>query len=313
MLKGKKILITGGLGFIGKNIVKELIKDNEIIIVDKFTYVSDKEFLKLHKNICFVRKDISDFKYVSDTNILAEDKIIILNFAAESHVDNSFSNSIEFTKSNVLSLHHFLEETVLFTKNAKFLHVSTDEVYGDNYTSPRVENSRLQPTNPYSASKAAADTLVQTYRHCFNLNAKIIRPNNIYGSGQYHEKLIPKIFSHIKQKKVFPVHGAGANRRHFLHTSDLLQAIYIIFRTWDSNAEIFNVASNDEFSVIELLNIIKQKINFDLEWECVEDRPYNDMNYLIDDKLLRNLGWEPKVNFLSKLIELSKEEIHGYP
>lgn len=312
MLKNKTILATGGLGFIGKNIIKALYNTNKIIVVDKISYVSDINFLNSIDGVRFIHKDIADFKIDQDLNLNERDDLVILNFAAESHVDNSFSNSVEFTKSNVLSLHYFLEEIVKIADCVKFLHVSTDEVYGDKYFQPQDELSNLQPTNPYSASKAAADTLVQAYACCFNLDAKIIRPNNIFGSGQFFEKLIPKIFSHIRTGQPFPVHGSGESRRHFLHISDLLNAIHVIFENWSNDSLVYNISSDDEFSVIELLQLIKDEISPNLVWETVVNRPYNDSQYLIDDTLLRSLGWVPRVDFVPTLVELSKEAIHGF-
>lgn len=312
MLKNKTILVTGGLGFIGKNIIKILNDTNKVIIIDKISYVSDKKFLNSLEGVRLIHKDIADFKIASHLYPDELEELVILNFAAESHVDNSFSNSIDFTRSNVLALHYFLEEIVKYSNYVKFLHVSTDEVYGDKYLQPRNELSNLQPTNPYSASKAAADTLVQTYHRCFNLDTKIIRPNNIYGSGQYVEKLIPKIFSHIQMGKPFPIHGSGNNRRHFLHTSDLLTAIHAIFEHWNNDSLIYNISSDDEYSVNEILQMIKHHIAPSLEWVTVEDRPYNDEKYLIDDARLRSLGWAPASNFLQELLEISKEPIHGF-
>lgn len=234
----------------------------------------------------------------------------VIHFAAQSHVQNSFDDSIQFTYDNILGTHTLLEACKKYGKIQKFIHVSTDEVYGESMNTieenHKTEHSILCPTNPYAATKAGAELLAQSYNHSFNLPIIITRGNNVYGPNQYPEKLIPRFIKLLKENKKVTIQGDGSNVRAFLHANDTASAFETIL---DKGliGEIYNIGCDDgmEYSVIEiakiLIKMIKNTDNYD-EWiEYVEDRPFNDKRYYISNQKLRDLGWEIKENFMESL------------
>jgi dTDP-glucose 4,6-dehydratase len=295
----RKILITGAAGFIGSHLSEylfEIYNNTKFILYDKITYAANKKYLHKiirSKSVKFVKGDLLDFKLLQK-NLKNVD--LAINVAAESHVDNSFGNSLLFTKTNTLGTHYFLE--ACRKENVKkIIHVSTDEVYGENQGKPFNEKQNLNPTNPYSASKAGADMLVNSYIHSYKMPIITIRANNIYGTRQYPEKLISKsIHSFIKKKKM-TLHGKGENFRYYLSVHDFCSGVNLIIKK-GKNREIYNIASKKFYKVKNVIKIICNyfKINLMESIVYVKDRPFNDKIYKINCQKLVNLGWQPKKN-----------------
>lgn len=297
-------VVTGGLGFIGKNFIKQLKpKYANIFIVDKLSKYSDIDFYEENYpeiDVLFCR--VKDFRLEPYVRKYAS--VDVYNFAAESHVCDSFDNGPDFVLANAYDTSMLLEQVKNFRDNVRLIHISTDEVYGERVTKPALEADSLCPTNPYAASKAAADMLVQTYARCYKIDAGIIRANNIYGSQQHVSKLIPKAIYYASQKKLFPVHGDGLQVRHFLHTSDFSDAIFCLLANWETlETRIFNIAGDVEYSVRDILTSVYESFGLEssgyISYEA--DRPFNDRRYLVDDSAMRALGWTPKIDFPSKL------------
>lgn len=229
-----------------------------------------------------------------------------MHFAAQSHVDNSFSNSLQYTHDNILGTHTLLEAARLYKNIKLFVHVSTDEVYGeskigDNSTM-KDESSLLNPTNPYAATKVGAEALANSYYNSYKIPIIITRGNNIYGKNQYPEKLIPKFINLLKQNNKCTIHGHGNQVRSFIHVDDVCSAFDIILHK-GVIGEIYNIGCHDEYSVMNiaqmLINNIKPKDDYNTWIEYVGDRDFNDQRYFISNDKLRKLGWEQKISFLN--------------
>ena len=295
----KKIFITGAAGFIGSHLTEKLynhFEKTEFILFDKVTYAANKIYLKKvlkNKNVKFVKKDLLNFKGLLN-NLKKVD--LAINVAAESHVDNSFQSSMLFTKTNTLGTHFFLE--ACRKQNVKkIIHVSTDEVYGENLGKPYKENQPLNPTNPYSASKAGADMMVNAYKKSYKLNIITVRANNIYGIRQYPEKLISKsIFNFINNKKM-TLHGNGNNYRYYLSVDDFCNGILRIILKGKAK-EIYNIASEKKYKVISVVKLIAKQLNknFKKNINFIKDRPFNDRIYKINCNKLKKLNWKTKKN-----------------
>ena len=242
--KLKKIFITGGAGFIGSHVSEAFFKNftkSKIIILDKLTYAGNKSFISSilkSKRVRFIKSDINDTKKY--TNFLNNCDLAI-NIAAESHVDNSFISPLNFTKTNSLGAHAFFLECIK-KKVKKILHVSSDEVYGEKVTGTCFENQLVNPTNPYSASKAAAEILINSYKYTYKKEIIIVRANNIYGIRQYPEKLISTSIVNLIHNKPIPIHGNGKNIRYYLSAEDFANALIILVKKKDKGT--FNVGSN---------------------------------------------------------------------
>lgn len=307
-----KYLITGGAGFIGINYCKYVLKkyiNDEFICLDALTYaanINELESLKKYKNFTFIKGDICDKKLVDDLFITYKPDYII-NFAAESHVDRSIDNSSLFIKTNVIGVQVLLDACRNYGIK-RFHQVSTDEVYGDlSYDSTKAfdELESLNPSNPYSASKAAADLLVKAYNRTYNINTTISRSSNNYGPYQNEEKLIPKvIFNGLKDIKI-PVYGDGKNQRDWIYVLDNVKAIDNIVRN-GLNGEIYNISSGLEISNIELIHKILFILGKDNSLiEFVIDRLGHDLRYCIDNSKIKNeLGFLLEYD-LNKGLELT--------
>lgn len=313
----KNFLITGALGFIGSNFANYLsIKypHIRIIILDKLSYCSSKsniEMISLH-NTKIVIGDISNKELV--TYILNEYEIDhIIHFAASSHVSNSFYNSIEFTINNVLGTHYLLEATRVYHEKTgrieKFIHISTDEVYGEVTDDiMRKENATLDPTNPYAATKAAAEFIVKSYFYSYKLPIIITRSNNVYGINQYPEKIIPKFICQMINNEKLTIEGDGTSRRNFIHVNDISSAIEIIILK-GKLGETYNICAPDncEYDVMTIAKTIIGLFDKNIEdnIEYVEDRKFNDCRYYIDAEKLKLLGWSAvRTNFVENVKEL---------
>jgi dTDP-glucose 4,6-dehydratase/UDP-glucose 4,6-dehydratase len=229
---------------------------------------------------------------------------IVVHFAAQSHVDNSFNNSLQYTEDNVKGTHTILEAIRQINKDILMIHFSTDEVYGESKLNEdaKSEESILCPTNPYAASKAAAEMYVKSYIHSYNLNCIITRCNNVYGPNQYPEKLIPKFINLLKDNKLLTIHGDGSSLRTFIHVNDVSIAVETIIKKGEIG-EIYNIGSDidHERSVLDVSKLLIKIINKDDGYKkylkFVEDRPFNDRRYFITNNKLKDLGWIQKIGF----------------
>jgi len=247
-------------------------------------------------------------------NIIINNQInYIIHFAAQSHVQNSFEDSLQFTHDNILGTHTLLEVVRKYANIKKFIHVSTDEVYGESMNIieelKKTEHTVLCPTNPYAATKASAELIAQSYSHSYKLPIIITRGNNVYGINQYPEKLIPKFIKLLKENKKVTIQGNGSAVRAFLHAYDTATAFETILEN-GIIGDIYNIGCDDgmEFSVIDiakiLVKLIKNTDNYN-EWiEYIDDRPFNDQRYYISNKKLKDLGWTIKINLLDGIKEL---------
>ncbi len=302
-----KLVITGGLGFAGKNFyLLNRHKWKNIIIIDKNTYASDLKYFKKIKlkNHKLVLADICK-KHLYEKYI--DNNTILIHFAAESHVDKSFNSSLNFTINNTFGSHVLLE-ICRKKKPKKIIFISTDEVYGETLKFKN-EKSLLEPTNPYSASKAGADLLAQTYIKSFNLPIIIIRSNNLYGNRQFSEKIIPAIIKAIVKRSRVLIHGKGQTSRHFLHIEDFCNAINLIINK-SKLREIYNIRGKTCYKIIELVKKMCEiaKIHYKSCYKFIEDRPFNDKVYKISVSKLKKLGWKENKKFEVEISKLIKEK-----
>lgn len=296
-----KVLVTGGAGFIGSNFVTQFVSGQypeicEVVVLDKLTYAGNMENLMealRDPRVSFVQGDICDLtlmsKVVSGVNA-------IINFAAESHVDRSIESSSEFIRTNILGTQTLLD-AAKFHNIAKFLQVSTDEVYGSITSGSWDEESPLLPNSPYSASKASADLLVRAYHKTHNLNTIITRCSNNYGPRQYPEKLIPLFVTRLLNGEKVPVYGTGTNIRDWLHVSDHCKGIYLAL-TKGVSGEIYNIGGGTELTNIALTKKLIEQVGLkEDKIEFVADRPGHDQRYSVNWSKIEAIGYAPSVVF----------------
>ena len=312
----KKIIVTGGLGFIGSNLIELLIKKNYFIInIDKVTYSSNfynvKEF-KFFKNYKFIKCNIGDKKFHKTLNKYKPS--CIFNLAAETHVDRSIDNPANFINSNIVDVYKLLESFKKFAKRhkCKLIHISTDEVYGDILKGRSNEKFPYNPSSPYAASKAASDHLVGSYIRTYKIPAIVTNCSNNYGPKQHPEKLIPKLIYNILNNKPLPIYGKGTNSREWIYVKDHCEALIKVFLK-GKIGEFYNIGSNKNLNNLQvcsqLLTISKKlvKIGNNVKINFVKDRPGHDIRYALNShKIIKQLGWKPKVNF-SEGIKLTFE------
>ena len=306
----QKVLVTGGLGFIGSNLVKLLLdKKYNVINIDKISYSSNfyntKDFSRSRK-YKFIKCDLKNQKKIE--KILYKIKPnCIFNLAAETHVDRSIDSPKNFIDSNILGTFSLLESFKKYFykyRKGKLIHISTDEVYGDILKGRSKENDQYKPSSPYAASKASSDHLVTSYVRTFNLPAIITNCSNNYGPRQHPEKLIPKMIYNIINNKPLPLYGNGKNSREWIYVNDHCEALIKIFKS-GKVGETYNIGSNKNLNNIEicknLLNIAKRniKIGKKVKIKFIKDRPGHDKRYALNSlKLIKKLNWKPKTNFL---------------
>jgi len=311
----KIVYVTGCLGFIGSYITRTCLEKGWYVKgVDKMTYASNKNLLKEFKkysNFSFVKCDINDLEFLYECDY-------VINTAAETHVGNSIVKSDDFIHSNINGVHHLLELIRNYRGENKnkptLLHFSTDEVYGDVTEGEHLETDILKPSNPYSATKSAADQLILAWARTYELPYIIVRPTNNYGIGQYTEKLIPKSIKYLGLGKKIPLHNSGTPIRNWLHAQDTANAVIKIIESQISN-EIFNIAGGFEQSNLDIVSKIiilyynkenKDKNQFlDLSYSRIGQ----DVRYALNDSKLRGIGWSPKKKFndeLPKIVEYYK-------
>ena len=310
-----KIIVTGGLGFIGSNLIELLLKKNFYVInIDKTTYSSNfyntKEFTS-NKRYKFIKCDINNKKL---KNIFLKYKpLCVFNLAAETHVDRSIDNPKDFINSNIVGVYNLLEcfsDYYKKNKKTRLIHISTDEVYGDILKGRSSEKYAYKPSSPYAASKASSDHLVYSYVRTYKIPAIITNCSNNYGPKQHPEKLIPKLIYNILNNKNLPIYGNGKNSREWIYVQDHCEALFKIFQK-GKIGEFYNIGSNYNLNNIEitksLIKVSKPKINHgnNVKIKFVKDRPGHDVRYALDsNKIKRNIGWKPKVNF-KKGLELT--------
>ena len=314
-----KIFITGGCGFIGSHLVEKLFdefKNSKIFVYDKITYAGDIRNLKniiKSKRVKFIKKDIIDLKSL-EKNIKGSD--LVIHAAAESHVDNSFNLEDKFITSNVMGTKYILDCCKKFNIK-KIIHISTDEVYGEIFKSSYKENSNFNPSNPYSASKAAAEMIVNGYSHSYKLPTIIVRANNIFGTRQHPEKLIAGCCWSIIKKKKFFIHGRGLQKRTFLFVDDFCRGIIKIIRKGKNN-EAYNIGSDFEYRNIEIVKLILEKmgVSFNKNISYTKDRLFNDARYSININKIQKLGWTPTIKVedeIENIIKWYKDNMERYP
>jgi dTDP-glucose 4,6-dehydratase len=308
------LLVTGGCGFIGSNFINYYFhknKDSNIINLDAMYYCASES--NVNKEI----QDSSRYTFIKG-NLVSMDLVSyilknfhithIIHFAAQSHVQNSFDDSLRYTSDNIVGTHTLLEACRIYGKIKKVVHVSTDEVYGESTGDDlKHEGCVLIPTNPYAATKAGAELIAMSYIKSYKLPIVITRGNNVYGPNQYPEKLIPKFIQQLQNNEQVTIQGNGSAKRSFLHVDDTCSAFEIIL-DHGSIGEIYNIGTSDEYTVLEvaeiLVKLLKGTESFQSYTRFIEDRPFNDSRYFISNQKLVELGWKIKIPFLEGIKKL---------
>lgn len=317
--RGINLLITGGCGFIGSNFINYYFPKshiNTLVNFDAMHYCANEnnvdEAIRNNERYILVKGNLCNSELVAKT-LRAYNITHVIHFAAQSHVQNSFEDSIKFTHDNILGTHTLLECGRKWGKLIKFVHVSTDEVYGESMNvvdeKHKTEHSILCPTNPYAATKAGAELIAQSYHHSYKMPIIITRGNNVYGPNQYHEKLIPLFIKLLKENKKVTIQGNGSNVRAFLHVHDTARAFECILERGEIG-EIYNIGCDEdmEYSVMQIAHILIEMIHktndYDSWIEYIEDRPYNDMRYYISNQKVKDLGWDIQIDLMSGLTKM---------
>ena len=325
------ILITGGAGFIGSNFINYILAqyvETNIINLDMLTYAGDLNKLEIvnSNNYTFIRGDISDSKLVQD--IFIKYKIDgVINFAAETHVDNSISNPDVFIKTNINGTFNLINiaynqwmngpfNVKSCYQHARFHQISTDEVYGSTSVGSFNEGSNYVPNSPYSASKAAGDMLVKSFNKTYGMNTTISLSSNNFGINQHHEKFIPKVIMSLINNQPIPIYGNGLNIRDWIHVDDHCKAIENIFIN-SKSGESYNIGGENEVTNIELVNVIykliKNSIDIEKKVNFIKDRHGHDFRYSLDiSKIKNNLNWKPSNQFELKLQTLIEFYLNMY-
>ena len=310
----KKIIVTGGLGFIGSNLIDLLLQKKYFVInIDKVTYSSNfyntKEFAK-NKNYKFIKCDINNKKI---NNIFNKYKpVCIFNLAAETHVDRSIDDAKSFIYSNILGVYNILECFKKYSqknKKTKFVHISTDEVYGDILTGRSDEKYAYKPSSPYAATKASSDHLVYSYVRTHNIPAVVTNCSNNYGPKQHPEKLIPKLVYNILNNKALPIYGKGKNSREWIYVKDHCEALLKVYQK-GKIGEFYNIGSNKNLNNIQICKTllkISKKINLvkkNVKIKFVKDRPGHDFRFALNsNKIKKELKWKPKTSFEKGILD----------
>jgi dTDP-glucose 4,6-dehydratase len=315
----QNLLITGGCGFIGSNFINYYFYEHpliQIINLDALYYCADikniNEDIRNSNRYHLIKGNLCSIDLLN--HILENYNIdTVIHFAAQSHVQNSFNDSLTYTHDNIVGTHTLLESCRKYGKITKFIHISTDEVYGESMLNideeKKNELSILCPTNPYAATKAGAELIANSYRYSFKMPIIITRGNNVYGKNQYPEKLIPRFIKLLKDNNKVTIQGDGSNVRAFLHVIDVVKALNLILEN-GKIGEIYNIGSDsdEEYTVLEiaqiLIKLIKNTEDYNNYIEYIEDRPFNDKRYYISNEKVKNLGWTIEKDFIEGLKEL---------
>jgi dTDP-glucose 4,6-dehydratase len=311
--KDTTLLVTGGCGFIGSNFINLIMEKFDkinLINIDAMYYCASEA------NVDSVWRDSPRYTFVKG-NVCSMDLVThvltshqpthVVHFAAQSHVQNSFTDALQYTNDNIVGTHTLLEATRLYGKIKKFIHVSTDEVYGESMLDVgevhKTEHSVLCPTNPYAATKAGAELMAQSYNHSFGMPIVISRGNNVFGPNQYPEKVIPRFIQQLKAREKVTIQGDGSCVRAFLHSHDTATAFQTILER-GKIGEIYNIGCDEgmEYSIMDVAKMLIEKIcgttDYDKWITYIEDRPFNDQRYYISNQKLKDLGWDITVSFL---------------
>ncbi len=296
-------IVTGGCGFIGSHFIELLLsKGYTVLNIDKMTYVSwDNIGFENHKNYDFWKQDICDISNLPKSDYL-------VNFAAESFVDNSIGNSEIFFRSNVQGVHNLLEHIRMKAKFDRpvFVQISTDEVYGDTADGRFTEKDILRPSNPYSATKAAAEFFLIAYNRTYGIDYIITRCSNNYGIRQYPEKLIPKTIESALNKRKMTIHGDGSYIRSWIHVKDHCEAIFSLIDNSCYN-EIFNICSGIEYSNLEIVKMVYDSMGINPNLQFVENRWGQDVRYAVSiEKIMNRISWKPKFELSKSMHEMIK-------
>jgi UDP-glucose 4,6-dehydratase len=302
-----KLLVTGGCGFIGSGFCRRLQKQHPYMTLVNLDFLYPcstvaADLTESKENYVFVKGDIKD-RALLDRLLVDHSIDTVVHFAAQSHVDTSFTNPMLYTQDNVIGTHTLLEACRAYGKVTRFVHISTDEVYGENHAGAGTaftETSLLKPTNPYAASKASAEMFVHSYIHSYNMPIIVIRSNNVYGPGQFPEKVIPKFMFQLLDGKKLTLQGSGNQLRSFLHVEDAVDAVLCVMFQ-GLVGEIYNISSKDELSIRDLAKQMLAELCPEEKLEdrivYVEDRHFNDKRYWIESEPLKRLGWKQRVPF----------------
>ncbi len=311
--KPQRIIVSGGNGFIGKYFVSRLLEDgHEVFNLDKLTYAADKRiqsWFYSHSNYSFLHGDVAEINNLPECDI-------IVNFAAETHVDNSIRSSKHFTLSNVIGVQNILDLMRTMDEGMRpyFVQISTDEVYGDIVEGKHFETDALNPSNPYAASKAAAEHILKSYARTYDLGYKIVRMSNNYGNRQFPEKLIPRSVLRLLGGRPAQLHGDGSYIRAWLHVRDAIEAILLVVAKGEMNS-IYNIASDEELSNNQVIEKVLDMMGLDFEsWvEYIPNRPGQDLRYALDTEKITSLSWKPMIRFedgLGAIIDEMKHDPH---
>ena len=320
-----KLLVTGCCGFIGSNFVNHYFKTNEeveIVNLDAMYYCAAEtnidEDIRNSNRYHLIKGNLCSFDLIANIlNIYQIDTVI--HFAAQSHVQNSFDDALQYTRDNVVGTHTLLEACRKYGKIVRFIHISTDEVYGESMISEneekKHEGSVLCPTNPYAATKAAAELIAKSYYHSFKMPIIITRGNNVYGPNQYPEKLVPRFIQQLLEGNQVTIQGDGSNVRALLHVNDVCSALQLVLEK-GRIGEIYNIGSDDdqEFTVSQVAEILIEKIMNTQDYNkwitYIEDRPFNDKRYYISNQKVKDLGWVIRTDFDSGIDHLIQKMKH---
>jgi dTDP-glucose 4,6-dehydratase len=296
-----RVLVTGGLGFIGSNFIDYALEKHEditaVLNIDRCDYCARVHNVS-HNNdprYTYVQADITNMSKMK--RLFREFKPdTVVHFAAQSHVDTSFENAEQYIKDNIIGTYTILE--CVKESGCRLVHISTDEVYGEvelDETS-NSETSVLNPTNPYSATKAGAELLVKAYGHSFKIPYVITRGNNVFGPKQYPEKVVPAFINAMMKNEPCRVHGEGQSRRNFIYVDDVSRAVMTVLQK-GINGTVYNIGTRNEYSVLEVFDALRTLVNPDATKVHVGDRPHNDKRYAVDSSALEKLGWSEQVTF----------------
>ena len=305
-----KILVTGGLGFIGSNLINLLLnKKYKVLNIDKVSYASNfynTVKFKNNKNYKFIKCDLNNSKNLKRIVDKFKPKAIF-NVAAETHVDRSIDGPKNFIFSNIIGTFNILEIVRKSKKKIKLIHISTDEVYGDVLSGRSKEDDAYKPSSPYAASKASSDHLISSYIRTYKIDANITNCSNNFGPNQHPEKLIPKLIYNIINNKKLPIYGKGVNSREWIYVEDHCEAIIKVYKS-GKPGEFYNIGSNYNINnllvVKKLISVAKKKIKLgkNVKIKFVQDRPGHDIRYAINsNKIKKKLKWKPKTKFMNGL------------
>ena len=310
----KIVYITGCLGFIGYHVTLACLRRGwHVRGIDCQTYAANLSFLselQQYEKFIFEKVDINSITHLYDCDY-------VINTAAETHVDNSIVSSDVFLDSNINGVHNLLEliKQKPISRRPTLLHFSTDEVYGDIEVGFHTESDLLKPSNPYSATKAAADMLILAWARTYNIPYIIVRPTNNYGIGQYIEKFIPRACKNLYLGRPITLHDRGMPKRTWLHVNDTAKAVITIIESKVEN-KIFNVSGNyEEQNIVvakKLIKLIHGNVDPEAHLDLSESRPGQDVRYAIDDTAIKSLGWKPKANFDDELKVIAKWHKHNF-